>query len=165
LAGGLVRAVEVDHQSVTSRTLERGPVEVHDLLGFMIEEIQLYADGPHFLHVPEERLACVRVANLLAVLPQPDPDVALPRVVDELPQPALVPLPPEALHPVVFEPQLPSEPRELLHGLERVLAAAVQVLPDGAPRPDPIGVEAFREQPRVGRRREVVYDVAVHERV
>src|SRR6266487_4811805 len=121
------------------RSLERGPIQVHDFLGLVIEEVELHAHGADVLYVPEECLAGVRIPNLLAVLPQPDPDVVLPRVVDQLPQLALIPLSPEALHQVVLEPQVPGEPREFLHGLERVLAPAVEVLPDRAPGPDPLG--------------------------
>src|SRR5207249_8631530 len=100
---------------------------------FMIEEIELHTHGSDALRVREERLAGGGVVNLLAVLPQPDADVVLPRVVDQLPQLALVPLPPEPFHHVVLEPQLARESRELLHGLERILAPAVQIFPDGAP--------------------------------
>ena len=63
------------------------------------------------------------------------------------------------------DPQLAREPGKLLHGVERIRSAAVQVLPDGASRPDPRRVDPLREDARIGRWGEVVHDVAVHQRV
>src|SRR5881398_2802237 len=79
-------AVEVDQQPVAGSALERRPVQVHDLFGLVVEEVDLYPNGADVLHVGEERLPGVRIVNLLAVLPQPDPDAVPPRVLDQLPQ-------------------------------------------------------------------------------
>src|SRR5205085_7273651 len=95
LTGRLVGAVEVDHQPVAGRALERGPIQVHDLLGLVIEEVDLYPNGADVLHMGEERLSSGRVVNLLAMLPQPDAHAALPRVVDQIAQVGLAPLAPE----------------------------------------------------------------------
>src|SRR5207248_11401235 len=106
-----------------------------------------------------ERLTSGRVENLLAMLPRPDAHAALPRVVDQIAQVGLAPLTPEPLHQVVLESQLPREPGKLLRGGERIRSAAVQVLPDGASRPDPRRVDPLREDLRIGRLGVVVLDV------
>ena len=130
---------------------QRGPIDVHDFLGLVVEEVQLHTNRTNVLGMLEERLTRRGVANLLAVLPEPDPHVALPRILDQLAQVGLRPALPESLEQVVLEPQLARQGRKLLHHVECAITAAIEIFPHGSSGPHPISIKALRKEPRISR--------------
>src|SRR5262249_2773604 len=140
-----VAAMEVHQQPVLSGLLEQYLVEVNDLPGLVIEEVQLDARSARVAAPLEERAARRRVAKLLGVLPEEDADAMLLAVVDELPQLGVAPAPPEPLDDAVLEAQLARQPAKLLHPLERALAA-VHVFPHGPTGFDPLRADTLGEE-------------------
>src|SRR5262249_9486867 len=136
LAGGLVGAVEVDHQPALGGVLEDGLVEVDHLPRLVVEEVDLEAGDAQVAEVHEEPAALVGVAVVPAVQPAPDADPALPGVLDEVAQLGLAPVPPLALDHVVLEAQLAGQPRELPEP-GRPALAAVEISPDRPAGPEP----------------------------
>src|SRR4029453_10495633 len=104
------------------------------------------------------------IPEITTVLPEPDADVELTRVLDELAKLVRRPPLPEPFDQVVLEPEPAGQAREILHLLDRVLAA-IEISPDGAPRLDPLRRDPLRKDSRVGRRGKIVDNVAVDNRL
>src|SRR5262249_20573707 len=130
LARRLVGAVEVHQEAARGRLAEQQGVQVDDLLGLVVEEVDLHPNHAGLLAFPEEHPPGAWGPQVLAVLPEPDADAVGPRVVDQLAELGVGPLLPEALDDVVLEPELASQSGKLLHAFERSLAA-VEEPPDG----------------------------------
>jgi hypothetical protein len=156
--------VEVQHQPPLGCRAEHDRVQVDDLLGLVVEEVDLRARRPRVSAQVEELAQRLWSAQLLGVPPQPDAYAALARIVDEVAQLRRRPPPPEPFDDVVLKSQLAGPPGEVPHFLDRPLAA-VEVLPDRPPRFQPRRRHALREQLRVGRRRQALHGGAIHQRV
>ena len=67
--------MEVHHQLMLGRFLQQDLVQIDDILGFVIEEIDFYANHARVLAQTEELLASLRSTQRPTIFPQPDSDV------------------------------------------------------------------------------------------
>src|SRR5208337_4274965 len=111
----------------------------------------------------ECRSALHWIHELLAVQPKHDPDVVPVGIIDELPDLGVAP-PLPMLSQVVFEPQLASLARELLHVFQRD-SAPVHKAPNRAPGFQPGGVEALWKKIFIWRWIQILNDISVDKRI
>src|SRR5262249_27255377 len=164
LARRFVGAVKIDDQPALRRLTEQRLIQVNDLFRFVIEEVNLRAGHPDALAEVEELFARFRRPQVAAVLPEEQSDFLLSREINRSAHLRLAPTRPEALDDLVLKSQLPGQLRKVLHLFQCVLAA-IEVFPARAPWLQPLGLDARRKEFVVGRRRNVVDDVAVDQRV
>src|SRR5687768_3293500 len=113
--GRLVRAVELEHDLVLGCRPEKRPVLIDDLFRFVIEEVDLRAYNADAVQTLEELRAGVIRFEIPAVLPKPDADIELFRIIGKLTHLVFGPSAPEAFHDVVFETQLTGKPGKFFH--------------------------------------------------
>ena len=177
-ASRLVRTVEVHHDVPRRRFAQNRLIPIDHLLRLVIEEVDLGADDAQRATLVEELALLADRRQRAAVLPQPDADVTLLRIVHEPAQLFVGPPLPQPFDDVVFEPQLLREPGERLDSIDGVLAA-VEETPDRPTRLHPAAfalratapkaafapTRLFRKHRGIWRRREIVDDVGIDEGV
>ena len=129
------------------RLAQQRLVEIDDLLGFVIEEVELGAGDAQVAQHLEELLPSLGRAQLVGVPPEPHADALLARVADDVAPLVHRPLAPDAFDDVMLEAELAGQAGELLHALD-ALRPAVDVPPDRAARLHPGGLDPVRERAR-----------------
>jgi hypothetical protein len=138
-ARGFIGAVKIEQELLLSGFTKTGLIEVYGFLGLMIEEIYLRTRDAKIMTVLEEIVSGFWIAQAFRMFPEPDADMTLFRVRDELFDVRVAPPAPETFEDVVFEAKFGGETSEFLHSVERTVAAVVEIFPDGATRLDPVG--------------------------
>src|SRR6185503_7361537 len=159
-----VSAVKINHDPVLRGFVKQTLIEVNDLFCFVIEKVNLRTDHSKISKQFEKLFASFGSSQILAVLPKPNPDLVLSRVLNKLSHLFFGPPLPETFHNVVFKSQLACKSGKLLHTVQGALSA-VKVFPHSAARPYPSGVDAQRKKILVGLRGDVVDYVAVNQRI
>src|SRR6185436_823176 len=126
-------------------------VQIHDFLRFVIEKIDLGADHSHAVEQRKEILSLLGRSKVTTVLPKPELDVLLIRVINQLTHLRFGPALPNSFDDVVLKAKLTGESRKLFNPFESIFAA-IQVTPNGAARFYPGSFEALRKNCFVRRR-------------
>src|SRR6266849_9425815 len=119
------------------RAAQERLIYVDDFFRFVIEEIDLRAHYTQTFKQREEFFASLRRAQAATVLPKPEFDILLVRVIDQVADLRFSPTLPDSFDHVVFKAELTGEPRTLSYSFETILAA-IEITPNGASRLYPI---------------------------
>src|SRR5262249_36855245 len=136
-------------------------IQIDQLLSFVIEKVDLGACDSEVVQHLEKFLAILRRAKVLAMLPEPDADALLSRIIHHFFSFLRCPLAPKSLDHVVLKSELCGHTSKLLHA-GHAFRTSIQVAPHGAPRLYPRSAGSLGEELWVRRRTKVGKDAAIH---